>query len=42
MMISSMLVTSNAETGCLLQVPLPQLAMPDAERLVLAAANAMP
>ena len=42
MMISSMLVTSNAETGCLLQVPLPQLAVPDAERLVLPAANAMP
>ena len=42
MMISSMLVTSNAQTGCLLQVPLPYLSVPDAERLVFTAANMMP
>jgi hypothetical protein len=42
MMIRSLAVTSNAGPGCLLQVPVPYLSMPDTERLILTVANPVP
>src|SRR3954447_20659728 len=42
MMIRSLAVTSNAGPGCLLQVPVPYLSMPDTERLILTVANLIP
>ena len=42
MMIRSLTVTFNAGPDRLLQVPLPDLSMADAERLVLKAPNSIP